>query len=267
VRNAGAKLICHFHDGNDEQLVKTSFQHFEPDASIFVSEYLRCFWLSCLRCLANTYVVHNGADEDALYPVSASEARNQTPVVLYVGRLHPEKGPHVLLEAMRILHARRVRAKCRIVGSSYSGGSEPTPYVNRLLRSRPINVEFEGFCSAKNIGALYRSADILCCPSIWQEPFGKVNIEAMASGIPVVASRVGGIPEIAANGGVVMVTPGAPVELADALQELIEKKSLRNSLGAKGLQSFRENFTWRAVLKNYQMITDAFKEPRTAVLI
>jgi glycosyltransferase involved in cell wall biosynthesis len=93
--------------------------------------------------------------------------------------------------------------------------------MRKLFKTKPSNVEFKGYRSAKDIGEEYRAADILCCPSIWQEPFGNVLIEAMACGIPVVATRVGGIPEIAAEGGVQLVEPNSAVELANALQKLI----------------------------------------------
>jgi glycosyltransferase involved in cell wall biosynthesis len=129
--------------------------------------------------------------------------------------------------------------------------------VESLLNSSPSNVKFEGHRSARRIAEKYREADILCCPSIWQEPFGNVNIEAMASGIPVVATRVGGIPEIAAEGGVLLVEPNSAVGLADALQRLVEDKELRMEVAAKGLKAFHRRYTWAAVCRQYQEIMES----------
>jgi spore coat protein SA len=208
--------------------------------------------------LKNTYSIHNGADETRFYPAASGDRPpNPVPVILYVGRLHPEKGVHVLMAAMRILQERNVAAVCRVVGSSFSGGSKPTAYAKSLVRHRPSNVEFADFRIQTAIAEEYRSADILCCPSIFQEPFGSVNIEAMACGVPVVASRVGGIPEIAAEGGVILVEPNSAMQLADALERLIKDKDLRAKIAMDGLSSFRRRFTWPTIFKQYQEVTDA----------
>jgi spore coat protein SA len=141
-----------------------------------------------------------------------------------------------------------------VFGSLHAGGSKASTYMKSLFKTKPSNVEFKGFRSAKEIADEYRTADILCCPSIWQEPFGNVVIEAMACEIPVVASRVGGIPEIATEGGVQLVEPNSPGELADALQKLIEDKGLRTKLAAEGLTSFQRRFTWSNINNQYQEI-------------
>jgi spore coat protein SA len=168
----------------------------------------------------------------------------------------------VLMEAMKLLQERNVDVICRMVGSSYAGGSKPTPYVRELQKHRPSNVQFEAFCSGREIAKMYRSADLFCCPSVFQEPFGNVNIEAMACGIPVVATRVGGIPEIAAEGGVVLVEPNSAVELADALQGLIEDRDLRERVGADGLRSFQRRFSWPIIFRKYQEVVRNLEPPR-----
>src|SRR6202041_3487709 len=95
------------------------------------------------------------------------------------------------------------------------------------------------------------------CPSIWQEPFGSVNVEAMASGIPVIATRVGGIPEIAAGGGVLLVEPDSPVELADALQKLIQDKDFRAKMGTEALASFQQRFRWSVIVRQHQELLES----------
>jgi spore coat protein SA len=230
---------------------------------IFNSEAMRQEALRFLPRLKNTYTVHNGADENLFFPVSLNVTNiHSVPVILFVGRLVPIKGVHILMEAMRLLQERKVGAICKVVGSSHAGGSRDkvTHYIRSLHASSPSNVVFEGFRSAIDIASEYRAADILCCPSIWQEPFGNVNIEAMACGIPVVATRVGGIPEIAAEGGVILVEPNSAVEIADALQKLIENRELRSKVAAEGLLSFQRRFSWGTIAGQYREIINSLQK-------
>jgi spore coat protein SA len=260
IREKGARLIYHAHNLVIEPPSVAAFKACEADASIFVSEFVRQELLRLLPDLKNTYSIHCGADETLFYPAAPEERPfNPVPVILYVGRLHPIKGVHVLMAAMRILQERKVEVVCKVVGSSHFGGSKATAYVRKLLRDRPSNVQFKDFRIQTEIAEEYRSADILCCPSVWPEPFGNVNIEGMACGIPVVASRVGGIPEIAAEGGVILVEPNSAVELADVLQKLVEDKDIRTKVAMEGLSSFRRRFTWPTIFRQHQEVTDSLR--------
>ncbi len=252
-----AALICHFHNSVTTVARKSVFKSFTPDASIFVSESMRLEGLRLIPNLRNTSAIHNGADESLFYPLLPGSVRNSpVPIVLYIGRLNAKKGVHVLIEAMKLLQERKCEAVCRVFGTAHAGGSTSTHYIRSLLKSSPSNVQFEGYRSGKEIAEQYRAADILCCPSIWQEPFGNVNIEAMACGIPVVATSVGGIPEIASDGGVILVAPNSAVDLADALQRLIEDRDLRARVAEEGLRSFRKRFTWASIYRQYQEVVE-----------
>lgn len=259
----GAKLVYHAHNSLADRAARTGLRYLNADALIFNSEAMRQEVLRLLPRLKNTYIIHNGADETRFHPALAGTGRDDTvPTVLYVGRLVRIKGVHVLIEAMRILQERKVQAICKVVGASHAGGSKNkvTTYIRSLQKGCPSNVRLDGFRAATEIAQEYRAADIFCCPSIWQEPFGSVNVEAMASGIPVVATRVGGIPEIAAGGGVLLVEPDSPIELADALQKLIEDKEYRAKVGAEGLASFQLRFSWAAIVKQSQELVDDLQD-------
>lgn len=268
IHARGAKLIYRAHNTLAPYAAQGLFKSFTPDAFVFNSEAMRQEALELMPYLKNTYAVHNGADEALFHPLPAGATRNRpVPIVLYVGRLVPQKGVHVLIEAMEILQQRNVQVLCKVVGSSHAGGSQSkmTAYVKSLHNCRPPNVQFEGFRAATEIAQEYRAADVFCCPSTWQEPFGNVNVEAMASGIPVVATRVGGIPEIAAEGGIVLVEPGSAVKLADALQKLIEDQDLRQRVAADGLASFRRRFTWGVIHKQCNAIVNSLASCPTEV--
>jgi len=150
-----------------------------------------------------------------------------------------------------------VDAVCKVVGSSFTAGSKATRYEKRLYKDRPPNVRFEGYRSAKEIAQEYRESDVFCSPSVFQEPFGNVNIEAMACGLPVVSTRVGAIPEVASEGGFLLVEPESALQLADALQVLIEDRDLRAKLAAEGLASFKRRFTWPTIVGQYREIEES----------
>jgi glycosyltransferase involved in cell wall biosynthesis len=97
-------------------------------------------------------------------------------------------------------------------------------------------------------------------PSVWQEALGLVVVEAMASGLAVVASRSGGIPELLEGGGGVLVERGSVGELADALQRLAGDVVLRQGLAAEAYASFQASFTWDVVRRNYGRIVSAVRE-------
>jgi spore coat protein SA len=265
IHAKGAKLIYHAHSSLATYPEYSMFRLFTADAVIFVSEAMRREAVGVLPWLKDTYAIHNGADEALFYPqLEVEGGKNAVPIILYVGRLHPEKGVHVLMDAMRILQERKIDALCKVVGSAFSGGSKATPYVKSLLKSTPSNVQFKGSRTGQEIAEEYRAADILCCPSIYQEPFGMVNIEAMACRIPVVATRVGGITEIAAEGGVLLVEPDSAIELANVLQRLIDDKELRGEVAAEGLKSFQHRFTWTVIYRQYQEIVDSLRAKTAA---
>lgn len=197
--------------------------------------------------------LYNGADMNLFRPATIPSQR-EVPEILFVGRLTPEKGVHRLIQAMQVLEQRGVKATLRIIGTSFFGEAPVTPYVRSLEKMAPSCVFFEGYVTGAKLASRFRETDIYCCPSVWQEPLGMVNIEAMASGIPVVATRVGGIQELFVEGGAIMVAPDDPVALAEALELLIRDSLRRKSLGKEGYTSFLQHFTWQHVRARYHQI-------------
>jgi spore coat protein SA len=255
IHRRGSKLVCHMHSSVEFFARRPHFRAFTADAYIFVSASMQQEALRFFPWLRNTHAIHNGADQTRFYPPTQLSLRSK-PLILYVGRLVPEKGVHVLVNAMQILEDRRIPAECRIVGKAEASIGGESSYLRLLRGSSPASVQFAGSRLGTEIAEEYRQADIFCCPSIYEEPFGMVNIEAMGCGIPVVASGVGGIPEIAEDGGVLLVPPNAPRELADVLQKLIQDSGYRIRTGMAGLASFRRRFTWDAITPQYRRVAD-----------
>ncbi|MHA0856897.1 glycosyltransferase family 4 protein [Paenibacillus sp. CMAA1364] len=162
--------------------------------------------------------------------------------ILFVGRVIPRKGVPILIDAT--YHVRKqIPAHLVIVGKG------TTSYVNRLrsqARRLGIPISFLGKKSHKAIHSVYHLADCFVCPSQEHEAFGLVNVEAMASGVPVIASRNGGIQEIVKHGhnGYLVDSYHHPQEFANYLLKLAKDKDLRTRLGTNGRSDVLQHFTW-----------------------
>ncbi|NKF21893.1 glycosyltransferase family 4 protein [Solimonas marina] len=135
---------------------------------------------------ASTSVIFNSVEMPAAAPRSAFVAGTQ-PTYGYIGRLDPSKGLGVLLDAIRQFPTSRLLI----------AGSGNPEYVSHLKNSPPANVEFLG---RKSPTDFFSMIDILIVPSTWAEPLGRVVLEAYAHGVPVVASRIGGLADVVWEG-------------------------------------------------------------------
>lgn len=161
-----------------------------PDAVVAVSNALADGLVRLVPAVADRLsVIANGVPLPAdVLPVDASSGR-----ALYLGRLSPEKGVAVALTAWSVLARDRPDRELVVAGD---GADRPA--LERLARHLGIDaqVRFTGWVSQPDIGALLDATSVVLVPSLWDEPFGLVAAEAAAHGRPVIASRVGGLPEI-----------------------------------------------------------------------
>jgi len=185
-------------------------------------------------------VIPNGVDIKRFTPPREKEFGKN---LLYVGRLVPKKGLHVLLYAMKRIIDRDRGVRLRIAGKG-----RLLPLLKSLSRMLGIdkNVRFLGYVPDERLPDLYRSSDMLILPSITGESFGITLLEAMASGLPVVGTDVGGIPEIIRDCGRI-VEPGRPDKLARAIMELIEDPEKMRELGEKGRERVERFYSWDVV--------------------
>jgi len=178
------------------------------------------------------HVVPNGVDTEQFSP-AIGRRTNKRLRAIFVGRALPEKGPDVLLNAARRLQ--RDDLEVLVVGSAGFAREAPlTPYersLRRLAADVP-HVRFEPFVDRERLPGLLREADIFVAPSRWREPSGLSVGEALATGLPVIASHVGGIPEVTGDAAV-LVEPGDPVLLADALEHFANDHAARNRYACK----------------------------------
>jgi glycosyltransferase involved in cell wall biosynthesis len=165
--------------------------------------------------------------------------------VLCVGRLVPHKGQHILIDALALLPQHMV-SKAIVIGDGPSRKSLETQCSQKVLSEK---VQFMGEVSDAQLDELYRSASVLVFPSLetstGTEGFGIVLLEAMAFSIPVIASRIGGIPEVLAQGECgLLVSPGDPQSLAEALKHMHDNIQLRQSLVLKARERMIKHYVW-----------------------
>lgn len=172
-------------------------------------------------------------------------------IVLFVGRLVPQKGVHHLLSAVPGIVAKHPDALIVVVGSALYGSHRMTRYVKALHRqAKPWrkHVHFQPYIPHNDIPRWFAMADLVVVPSVGNEAFGLVNVEAMAAELPVIATRAGGMKEIVVDGETgFLVAKESPLivrELARRVTELLDSEPLRQAMGLKGKERVMDRFLW-----------------------
>jgi starch synthase len=216
---------------------------------------------------ATITVIPNGIDTDEYAP-ARDEACLATygidperPYVLFVGRMTWQKGLRYLLEAVPHLVPEAQVVLCAGAADTPEIAREMEETVTSLQQQRQGVIWIPAMVPRQTTIALYSHAAVFCCPSIY-EPFGLINLEAMACETPVVASTVGGIPEVVVDGEtgflvdphLSMTPPYEPRDaeqfarhLAEATNRLLSDAALRRQMGLKGRARVEQQFSWRAV--------------------
>lgn len=202
------------------------------------------------------HVIHNG-----IYPqqyncneTNSAETKKTSPTknepsILYVGRLEQRKGLDFLLLAFALLSQ---QAKCSLI---IAGSGEQAPY-RRLAKKLGINnkVSFTGHADEATLKRLYAACDVFVLPSLL-EGFGLTILEAMASAKPVVATKVGGIPEIVKNNvHGKLVQRENPEQLCKALKFFIENPEKAKKIGEQNRKYVAETFSWAKTAKETELL-------------
>jgi starch synthase len=200
-------------------------------------------------------VVHNGIDPDVYRPDPGTDVLERIgidpadPYVMWIGRVTPQKGVGYLLDMAALLPSG--------VQLVLLAGASDTPEYGREMAFRAAAIAarrvglnwIETIFPRPDVVQLLSHAALFVCPSQY-EPFGLINLEAMACGVPVVATTVGGIPEIVVDGEtgfLVPLSPETPHFLAEAALTLLGDADLRRRMGAAGRERVLERFTWKAI--------------------
>lgn len=250
AQERNVRLVLHLQNSHLVHFPAIIVRSIAADAYIFASTFLKEEATLMIPTSALTRIIPNGANPKIFYPLE--HTANEICTVLFVGRLVGVKGLHIFIEAMRSLEKRGIRLKGLVVGAAGFGQGKTSRYMEEMIRIAPKCVEFLGYCIGNELGQIYRDSDIFCFPSIWQEPFGMVAVEAMASGLPLVASHCGGIPEILEEGGGLLIPPNSVEALTDALTMLGNDTDRRRKMGDTAYRVFRRRFTWEVIYREYK---------------
>lgn len=260
-----------------------------------VSDYItegirRRFPAIAERC----HTVYNGVDVDRFSPPLSAPPSDRTQSLLFVGRLSPEKGPHVLIKAFKSLAEKHPTLRLDFVGHPLTpsylylapdpamanlapfydnrisekiwqllGLKRRQAYMNALVTeaSGDDRIVFHSAVSHSETIAFYRQAAVVVIPSVGNEPFGLPACEAAACQLPVVSTRGGGIPEIVEHGQTgLLVTRGDAEELAVAVSRIIDNPVLARAMGKAGRQRMLDRFTWEA---STRCLVDLIENART----
>ena len=206
-------------------------------AAIFcVSEYIKKKFLEGIKAnLKKVHVLYNGVERKLIrFP-------NKNKEVLFVGRLVPEKGGHLYVEALKLIAKKHPEWRFGLIGSFRLGDNENTSlYANEVIKkfkSIGSQAQFYGYQDNRFVQEKMKNASIIVIPSLWQEPFGLVAAEAMSNGICIIASRVGGIPEIVQSNGI-LINNINHKKLLKKIDHLIQNEILRKNYQKKAWKNF-----------------------------
>ena len=207
---------------------------------------------------AKVHTVLNGIDPQKWYPDSGTIAEElgvdpDKPVVAFVGRITRQKGVPHLLKAAQAFDEDIQLILCAGAPDTKEIAAETEGLVEKLKASRDGVFWIQEMMPPEKVREVYSLADVFVCPSIY-EPLGIVNLEAMACETAVVASRVGGIPEVVVDGetGVLVDydandTAGFEAALAEAVNAVAGDAERAAALGAAGLTRAKTDFSWATI--------------------
>ncbi len=170
--------------------------------------------------------------------------------LLYVGRISEEKGVHVAVKAVgHMVNCWGVRAvKLSIIGD---GDRNYIERLEALIDRQGVRncVEFKNKMQWEEVLKVYSDYDILVFPSIWEEPFAGVLIEAMSQGLPVVGTNTGGTPELIRHGwNGLLVPPNDPIGMAEKIKEFLDDPGLVRKVSINGIRLIREKYTDKKII-------------------
>lgn len=278
--NPNSKIVLHMHiewlNQLDKEMVIKRIKN--VDLILSCSEYITNKIRNEFPQLKEKCkTLHNGVDINRFTARHHDNLKNMQ--LLFVGRNSPEKGLHVLIETFQNIVIDNPNVKLNIVGPLGSApvmrGRELILYLSNdpnvlklesyynenylsniqktIIPQARDRIFYFGFISRVRLIEAYANAQLFVFPSIWGEPFGMPIVEGMAMSLPVIASKVGGIPEIVEDGKTgILVPPGDEKALREAIQLLISNEGLRRSMGVSARNRVENNFSWDKLTEKLQ---------------
>lgn len=199
-------------------------------------------------------IIPNGVDTRRFSPEVQPfpKYRDGVLTVLFVGRMDPRKGAKYLFAALPHLEERLGRYRLLVVGSGWMRKY----YHAHIPVTLQHRVEFAGYATPEDLPRYYRSADLYCSPATGSESFGIVLLEAMASGLPIVASDIAGYRHVMTDGQQgLFARPRDPVSLAEKILALAKDPAMRQRMAAAG-RATAEEYDWRIITDRIEAVYD-----------
>jgi glycosyltransferase involved in cell wall biosynthesis len=241
-RLRGCSVVVHAHGGNLETWLETALHRRVLQVSMLAADRVVAVWSAGERALRSVLphhkvrLVDNGVD---CSPYLEPERDHDVPRVLYVGLLTPRKGVLDLIEASRILAEQGVTHELRLLGGTPDEGPDAAAPVYEAAEGVATLL---GTRSRDEMPQAYAEADVFCLPS-WWEAMPLSVLEAMAAGLPVVATDVGDVARLVTPDCGRVVPAHSPVLLADALRSLLEDPQRRRAMGEAARERARSAFS------------------------
>lgn len=228
---------------------------------------------------ARVHVIHNGVDPEEYRKVSSTEALSRhginpgKPYLLFVGRITRQKGIVYLVRAIPYMDPDFQIVLCAGAPDTPEIAEEMKDAVESATRERSDVIWIDEMVDRNAVIELYSHAAVFCCPSIY-EPFGIINLEAMACETAVVASAVGGIKEVVVDGKTGFLVPleqmkESPFEpldpekfsrdLAAKINELMKDRHLQEKFGKAGRKRAEERFSWSVIARKTKALYETLK--------
>lgn len=197
--------------------------------------------------------VYNGVDGGLFCP----DTEPVDPPILYVGRVEERKGVHVLVDAFeQVISKQRPNTRLRIVGPHSYWDAQPSPYYRALTERCAANprIELHGpSYDDAELAAIYRDSACTIVPSTFPEALGLTSLEAQASGVPVVVSNAGGLPEtVSAGKSGLVFENGNAAQLAEAVLSIIGNPDRRRVMGAAAREWAMSTFSWDVIAEQLE---------------
>jgi glycosyltransferase involved in cell wall biosynthesis len=244
---SNAKLVYHLHNEKlDSKSEKALDIYNAATCIITVSDYIKSRVLTINHDDKKTTTVYNGIDLHAFSSCNHSINRNSIGlqeddfVMVFSGRVTAEKGIMQLIEAMTLLQD-LPRIKLLVIGSSFYGNDDNENSFAKALREKAAHLSdriiFTGFIPYAQMPNYLQIADIAVIPSVWDDPFPTTVLEAQATGLPIISTRRGGIPEeVTEESAILLDTDECFVDnMATAIRDLYQHPEKRKALGQAGL--------------------------------
>ncbi|WP_297817725.1 glycosyltransferase family 4 protein [uncultured Paraglaciecola sp.] len=213
-------------------------------------------------------LLYNGIDTDRFHPAANYEDKvriktgllgvnDDRPIVIYVGQLIEEKGIRMCMKVMYKMLSEQIKCHFVIIGDGPARAD-----VEQYCADTPFKDYVHYVGRRSDVNEILRITEVLLMPSLWTEAFGYIAAEASASGVPVIANNIGGIPEVIRHDhSGLLVTPGNQDKLEQALRTLLQDDKKRRQMGINGRQYALENFSLNTMVsKTFDHYQDLFSK-------